>query len=114
MVACSDHRVNGMPTVTLSTAKPTTARADALILGIRNDEDKAEFAASLDAMGFTGEKGQVVTFLSGGVAKATLIVAVALPEEPTAEDLRRGAARGVRAAKSSATVAVALHPASVD
>jgi leucyl aminopeptidase len=103
-----------MPTVSLSTAKPTTARADALIIGIRHDEDKAEFAASLDLIGFTGEKGQVVTFLSDGAAKAGLIVAVALPEEPTAEDLRRAAARGVRAAKTSAAIAVALHPASVD
>jgi leucyl aminopeptidase len=103
-----------MPTVTLSTAKPTTARADALIIGIRNDEDKAEFAASLDVIGFTGEKGQVVTFLADGAAKAALVVAVALPEEPTAEDLRRAAARGVRAAKTSSSVAVALHPASVD
>jgi leucyl aminopeptidase len=100
--------------VSLSTAKPTTARADALIIGIRHDEDKAEFAASLDVIGFTGEKGQVVTFLSDGASKAALIIAVALPEEPTAEDLRRGAARGIRAAKTSATVAVALHPASVD
>ncbi len=103
-----------MPTVSLSTAKPTTARADALIIGVRHDEDKAGFAASLDAMGFTGEKGQVVTFLSGGAAKAPLIVAIALPKEPTAEDLRRAAARGVRAAKTSATIAVALNPASVE
>jgi len=103
-----------MPTVSLSTAKPTTARADALVIGIRNDEDTAGFEATLDLLGFTGEKGQVISFPSAGAAKAALVVAVALPEAPTAEDLRRAAARGIQAAKASASVAVALHPASVD
>ncbi|NRQ51052.1 leucyl aminopeptidase [Aeromicrobium stalagmiti] len=103
-----------MPTVTLSTSKPTTARADVLILGIRGDEDKAELAATLDLMGFTGEKGQTVRFPSGGLAKAPVVVAVALPEEPTAEDLRRAAAKGLRAATNATSVAVALHPAGVD
>ena len=103
-----------MPTVSLSTAKPTTARADALILGIRGDEDREEFASALDVLGFTGEKDQVVAFPSSGAAKAGLIVAVALPDKPDAEDLRRAAARGVRAAKSATSIAVALQPASVD
>jgi leucyl aminopeptidase len=103
-----------MPSVSLSTAKPTTARADALVLGIRHDEDKGELAATLDLLGFTGEKGQTVVFPSGGAAKAGVIVAVALPEEPTAEDLRRAAARGLRAAKNATSVAIALHPAGVD
>lgn len=106
--------MSDMPTVSLSTAKPTTARADALIIGIRHDEDREEFAATLDILGFTGEKDQVVTFPSGGAAKADLIVAVALPDEPNAEDLRRAAARGVGAAKTANSVAVALHPAGVD
>src|SRR5215207_3801098 len=103
-----------MPSVSLSTAKPTTARADALILGIRNDEDKGEFAGALDLLGFTGEKGQTVTFPSSDAVKAGVVVAVALPEEPTAEDLRRAAARGVRALKNATSVAIALHPAGVD
>ncbi len=103
-----------MPTVSLSTAKPTTARADALIIGIRHDEDRAEFAAALDILGFTGEKDQVVSFPSGDAAKAGLVIAVALPDEPDAEDLRRAAARGVRAAKNVSSIAVALHPAGVD
>src|SRR5215213_2132161 len=91
-----DPRVADMLSVTLSTAKPTTARADALILGIRGDEDKGELAGTLDLLGFTGEKGQTVAFPAGTAAKASLIVAVALPEEPTAEELRRATARGVR------------------
>jgi leucyl aminopeptidase len=103
-----------MPSVTLSTSKPTTASADVLILGIRGDEDKGDLADVLELMGFTGEKGQSVRFPSGGLVKAPVVVALALPEEPTAEDLRRAAARGVRAARSAASVAIALHPAGVD
>ncbi|MET0929007.1 MAG: leucyl aminopeptidase [Aeromicrobium sp.] len=103
-----------MPSVTLSTSKPTTARADVLILGIRGDDDKGDLAESLDLLGFTGEKGQTTRFLSGGLAKAPVVIAVALPDEPTAEDLRRAAAKGVRLAKNAASVAVALHPAGVD
>ncbi len=105
-----------MVSVSLSTSKPTTARADALVLGIRNDDDRDVFAPSLEAVGFTGEKGQVVTFPGGDVSRTRVVVAVALPAEPTAEQLRRAAGEGVRAAvKASATsVAVALHPAGVD
>jgi len=36
-----------MPSVTLSTSKPTTTRADVLILGIRGDDDKGELAVIL-------------------------------------------------------------------
>ena len=103
-----------MLSVTLSTSKPTTARADVLILGIRGDEDKGELASTLDLLGFTGEKGQLTRFPSGGVTNADVVIAIALPEEPTAEDLRRAAAKGVRAAKNATSVALALHPAGVD
>ncbi|MDQ3155376.1 MAG: leucyl aminopeptidase [Actinomycetota bacterium] len=103
-----------MPALTVSSANHSTTRADALILGIRNDDDAGEFATQLALLNFTGEDGQVAVFPSGGAAKAPLIVAVGLPETPTGEDLRRAAARGVKAAKGSATLAVALHPAGVD
>ena len=105
-----------MVSVSLSTSKPTTARADALILGIRNDDDRDVFAPSLEAVGFTGEKGQVVTFPGAELSRARVVVAVALPAEPTPEELRRAAGQGVRAAAkaSASSVAVALHPASVD
>lgn len=103
-----------MPTVTLSTSKPTTARADVLILGIRSDEDHEGFGPTLAVMGFTGEKGQITTFPSGDAAKAPLVVAVALPDEPTAEELRRAAAKGVRAAKNATSIALALHPAGAE
>ena len=103
-----------MPSVTLSTSKPTTASADVLILGIRGDDDKGELGATLDLLGFTGEKGQSVRFPSAGLTKAPVVIAIALPDEPTAEDLRRAAANGVRAAKNATSVAIALHPAGVD
>jgi leucyl aminopeptidase len=105
-----------MVSVTLSTSKPTTARADALILGIRSDDDRDVFAPSLEAVGFTGEKGQVATFPGGDLTRARVVIAVALPAEPTAEQLRRAAGDGVRAAgkASASSVAVALHPAGVD
>jgi leucyl aminopeptidase len=103
-----------MPSVTLSTSQPTTARADVLILGIRGEEDKGDLADTLELLGFTGDKGQTARFPSGDLAKAPIVVALALPEEPTAEDLRRAAARGIRLAKNAATVAIALHPAGVD
>ncbi len=103
-----------MPALTLSSANHLTTRADALILGVRNDDDAGEFAEQLSLLHFTGDDGQVVVFPSGGAAKAGLIIAVGLPATPTAEDLRRAAARGVKAAKGATSIAVALHPAGID
>lgn len=103
-----------MPIVTLSTSKPTTARADVLILGIRGDQDKEDLADTLDLLGFTGEKGQTCRFPSNGLTTAPIVIAVALPEEPTAEELRRAVARGLRQAKNAESVAIALHPTGVD
>ncbi|MFI5425900.1 M17 family peptidase N-terminal domain-containing protein [Aeromicrobium sp. UC242_57] len=100
-----------MPTVTLSTSKPTTASADVLVLGIRSTEDRGELAPLLELLGFTGDKGQSVRFPSGGLTKAPVVVALALPDEPTAEDLRRAAAKGLRAATNATSIAFALHPA---
>lgn len=102
------------PTVTLSTAKPATAAADALILGIRHDDDKGELAPTLDLLGFTGEKSQVVVFPSAGLVKAKVVAAIGLPAEPTAEDLRRATAKALQSLKNVSTVAIDLHPASVD
>lgn len=103
-----------MPDVTLSSAKPTTVRADALVLGVRNDEDGGDFADTLTLLNFTSKNGSVATFPGGKLAAAKLVIAVGLPAEPTAEDLRRAAARGIRAAKGSGSVAMALNPAGVD
>jgi len=103
-----------MPSVSLSTAKPASAAADVLVLGIRSDDDHDGLGDLLDLMGFTGEKNQVVTFPSNGLVKADRVVAVALPETPTAEDLRRAAGRAIRSVKNVKSVAIALHPAGVD
>ncbi len=103
-----------MPSVSLSTAKPTTASADALVIGIRHDEDKGDLAATLDLLGFTGEKSQVVVFPSNGLVKAKVVAAIGLPAEPTGEDLRRAAAKAVQSLKNVKTVAIELHAASVE
>jgi leucyl aminopeptidase len=103
-----------MPTVSLSTAKPATASADALVVGIRHDDDKGDLAATLDLLGFTGEKSQVVVFPASGAVKAKVVAAIGLPTEPSAEDLRRAAATALRALKNVSSVAVDLHPASIE
>ena len=103
-----------MPSVSLSTAKPTTATADALVIGIRHDEDKGELAATLDLLGFTGEKSQVVVFPSNGLVKAKVVAAIGLPAEPTGEDLRRAAAKALQSLKNVKSVAIDLHAASVE
>ena len=103
-----------MPALTVSSANHSTTRADALVLGVRTNDDASEFADQLSLLSFTGEDGQVAIFPSGGTTKAPLVIAVGLPETPTAEDLRRAAARGIKAAKGAATVAVSLHSAGVE
>ncbi len=104
-----------MPTVSLTTAKPTTADAEVLVLGIRSDDDRdVQLGELLTLMGFTGEKNQIVSVPSNGTVKAPRVMAVALPAEPTAEDLRRAAGRAVRALKGVKSAAFALHPATVE
>lgn len=108
------HSLRGMVSVSVSSAQPTTVRADVLILGIRNEEDRAGFADQLESLKFTGKKGQVQKFLSGGASRAPIVVAVGLPAEPSGEDLRRAAARAVRTVSAYPHIAVALHPSSID
>lgn len=103
-----------MPEVNLSSAKSATIRADALVLGIRGDDDASDFADTLSLLDFTAKAGSLVKFAAGEATKAKLVIAVGLPDEPTAEDLRRAAALGIKAAKGAATVAVDLHPAGID
>lgn len=106
--------VTTMPSVTLSTAKPATSTADALVVGIRNDDDKGDLAATLDLLGFTGAKSQVMVFPSPAGMKAKVVAAIGLPDAPSAEDLRRAAATALRALKNVSTVAIDLHPASIE
>ncbi len=106
--------VKDMPSVSLSTAKSTTCTADAVVVGIRTDEDKGDLAASLDLLGFTGKTNQIVVFPSHGAVRAPVVAAIGLPSEPSAEDLRRAAATALRSLKNVSTVALDLHPASVE
>lgn len=103
-----------MVTVSVSSAKPVTARADALILGVRNDEDRDPVQKQLSALKFAGKEGEVATLVSGGTVQAPVVIAVSLPAAPSSEDLRRAAARGVRAADRYEHIACALHPAGID
>ncbi|WP_229053541.1 leucyl aminopeptidase [Aeromicrobium sp. Leaf350] len=106
-----------LPGVSLSTAQPLTAKADVLVLGIRGDGadtgDREGVSEALDLLGFAGKDDEVVVFPAGDAVAAKVVVAVALPAEPTAADLRAAAARGVRRAPKG-SVAVALHPASIE
>jgi leucyl aminopeptidase len=118
MAPSTPSRVNEstLPDVSVSTAGPSTAKADVLVLGVRTDEDAGALAETLSLVGFTGEKGQVALVPGADATKAPLVVAVGLSAEPDAEELRRAAAVGIRAAAKAkaSTVAVALHPAAAD
>lgn len=102
-----------MVQVSLGGASATTARADVLVVGFRPDSDQGVFAASLQAMGFTGEADQVVTFPGAGLVRARLVVAIAVPKDPTHEQLRRTAGQAIRVAigAKATSIAVALDPA---
>lgn len=105
-----------MVSISLSRLAPTAARCDVLVIGIRDAAADTGFAAARTAMGFTGEPDQIVTFPAGDLAKARLVVAVAVPENATLEQLRRLAGAGVRAATSAkaTTIALAFEPADAD
>jgi len=97
-----------MVQVSLGGSAPTTARADVLILGIRPDTDRGEFSASLDAMGFSGDADQLVTFPGAGISRARVVIAVAVPADPTHEQLRRAAGQAIRAAIGAKATSVAV------
>jgi leucyl aminopeptidase len=105
-----------MVTITLSRLAPTAARSDVLVIGIRDPKSDTGFAAAREAMGFTGEPDQIVTFPAGDLARARMVVAVAVPKEPTTEQLRRLAGAGVRAAvgAKAKTIALAFEPADAE
>lgn len=108
---------HSLPSVSLSDTEPLVTKADVLILGIRGTgtgcPEHENVADLLDLLGFTGERDQVMTFPAGERATASVIVAVALPAEPSEADLRAAAARGLRAAPKG-TAAIAFHPTSVE
>ncbi|TCI99713.1 leucyl aminopeptidase [Aeromicrobium sp. IC_218] len=97
-----------MPAVTVTSSQPTTTEADALVLGVRPDDDPLGLSEPLKLLGFTGKPGSVTVVPSNGAASAPLVVAVGLAAEPSPEDLRRAAANAVRAVPRAATVALDL------
>ena len=105
-----------MVSISLSRSEPATARADVLVVGIRDASSNELFAPQLDAMGFKGEPDQIATFPAGDLTRGRVVVAVALPKEPTPEQLRRLAGSGVRAALATkaTTIAVAFEPADAE
>ena len=105
-----------MVTISLSRLAPAAARNDVLVIGIRDPKSDTGFATAREAMGFTGEADQIVTFPAGDLARARLVVAVAVPKEPTTEQLRRLAGAGVRAAvgAKAKSIALAFEPADAD
>ena len=105
-----------MVTISLSRLAPAAVRNDVLVIGIRDPKSDTGFAAARQATGFTGEPDQIVTFPAGDLARARLVVAVAVPQQPTAEQLRRLAGAGVRTAvgAKATTIALAFEPADAD
>jgi leucyl aminopeptidase len=97
-----------MATISLSRVAPTAARCDVLVIGIRDPKADTGFAAAREAMGFTGEADQILTFPAGDLARARLVVAVAVPTDASAEQLRRLAGAGVRTAIGAKATSIAL------
>ena len=108
--------MTAMVSISLSRSEPANARADVLVLGVRDTSANDGFASQLEAMGFKGEPDQIVTFPAGDLARARVVVAVTVPKEPTTEQLRRLAGSGVRAAAGlkATTIALAFEPADAE
>ncbi|MBW9211398.1 leucyl aminopeptidase [Mumia sp. zg.B21] len=117
---------NPEPTLSLSSAAPTTTRADVVVVGVGPDLKPAapadeigkafgrSFGPTLTALGFKGKKGDVALVPTSGAIKAGIVIAVGLGEEPTSSDLRKAAARAIKAVHNASTVAVALPTADPD
>ena len=72
-----------MTRLSLSTAAPIAAKADALVVGLHTGPDGPvspfdQIAAAAAAIGATGKPGEVFTLPGGGLAAATRVVVVGL------------------------------------
>ncbi|MDQ3326847.1 MAG: leucyl aminopeptidase, partial [Actinomycetota bacterium] len=114
-----------MLTLSARSAKPSSVRTDAVVVGIVRtskgmvavdaavDVAKAfgrGFVPTLSSLGFEAEPGQVAKLPSSGAVKPALVVAVGLgaADEVDREGLRRAAAAGVQAVANAVSVALAL------
>jgi leucyl aminopeptidase len=118
-------------TVTLSNAKASSLKVDALIVGVTagprgivlspgsDDVDKAfkgRLAATVEALGGTGRKNEITKVSSLGATSAPVVVAVGLGTTPDAknespyddEAIRRAVGTAVRALVGTKRVGVAL------
>ncbi|KHL09045.1 leucyl aminopeptidase [Mumia flava] len=109
------------PRFTLSSASPTTTRADAVVIAVDSDlhalapaenVGKAfgrRFSTMLSMLGFSGKPGQVAVIPTQGAIRAGVVIAVgAGSEAPDPVRLRRIAAKTFTAAHNVATLAYAL------
>ncbi|MGZ4610651.1 MAG: leucyl aminopeptidase [Actinomycetes bacterium] len=119
-----------MSTVSLSNAKPSGLKVDALVVGVTKgpkgvvlvagaeDVDKAfkgRLAGIVESLGGTGKKNEVVKVPSQGAVSATVVVAVGLGATPEGKDaaydgetLRRAAGAASRALGGTAKVGLCL------
>ena len=124
-----------MPTVSLSSSKPSGLKVDALVVGVAKGDgvvlapgseevDKAfkgRLAATVQALGGTGAAGQVTKVSSLGATNAPVVVAVGLgkavvaeggrragPPTYDAEVLRRAAGAATRSLPGTGSVGLAL------
>ena len=93
-----------MTRLSLSTAAPIAAKADALVVGLHTGPDGPvspfdQIAAAAAAIGATGKPGEVFTLPGGGLAAATRVVVVGLgdPHVLTGETVRKAAGNASRA-----------------
>ncbi len=119
-----------MTTARLRNASALSAKADALVIGVRGSDSALApaaggeevfealgpgFAETLKALGASAKVGDVCKVPSGGAAKAPVVIVVGLgeDEEIDVESVRRGSGAAVRASAGKEVVALAL-PASTD
>ncbi len=114
------------PSFTLSSASPTTTRADVVVVGVGPDLKAVgpadavgdafgrSFKPTLTTLGFRGKPGDVAVLPTAGVIKAATVIAVGLGDDPTPTTLRKAAAKAVKAVHNATTVTFALPTADAD
>lgn len=120
--------VTAVPSLTLSSATPASASADALIVGVHPSKGRRKGITApgtltaaarrrleevASALGATGKAGEVTTCPGTGIAKAPLVIAIGLgPNDADAtperrlEGLRRAYGAAVRSATSARRIAI--------
>jgi len=117
-------------TISLSSTNATSARADAVVIGVYGSKGSLavadggadvasafgnDFTSLLDDLGVSAERGKIAKIPGRGVVKATVVLVAGLGDaaEPDVESLRRAAGAAARATEGKKTLALAL-PAVTD